>query len=155
MLTIVIPRHIQRTSDIIDEIKNLGLNVQTRSTSNKLSKNTEIYIVDTYGETKSFFKICNTVFLGGSIVNHGGQNPLEPARFGCKILHGPNIQNFTEVYRLLNKENLSFKFYNTNQLAKSVNQSLNKNINFSKKVTKLKKIGSNILNLTSSIKFSL
>ena len=49
------------------------------------------------------------MFLGGSIVNHGGQNPLEPARFGCKILHGPNIQNFTEVYRLLNKENLSFK----------------------------------------------
>jgi len=77
------------------------------------------------------------VFLGGSIVNHGGQNPLEPARLGCKILHGPNIQNFTEVYRLLNKENLSFKFYNTNQLAKSVNQSLNQNINFSKKISRI------------------
>ena len=90
------------------------------------------------------------MFLGGSIVNHGGQNPLEPARFGCKILHGPNIQNFTEVYRLLNKENLSFKFYNTNQLAKSVNQSLNQNMNFSKKIAKLKKIGSNILHHTSA-----
>ena len=128
----------------------MGFKVQIHSKKNKIKKDTDIYLVDTYGETKSFFKICNTVFLGGSIVNHGGQNPLEPARFGCKILHGPNIQNFTEVYRLLNKENLSFKFYNTNQLAKSVNQSLNQNINFSKKITKLKKIGSNILNHTST-----
>ena len=75
---------------------------------------------------------------------------MEPARLGCKILHGPNIQNFAEVYRLLNKENLSFKFYNTNQLAKSVNQSLNQNMNFSKKIAKLKKIGSNILRHTSA-----
>ena len=150
LLTIIIPRHIQRSNNIINEIKDLGLNVQIRSTNNKINKNTDIYLVDSYGETKFFYKICKTVFLGGSLINHGGQNPLEAARFGCKILHGPNIQNFTEVYKLLNKENLSFKFYNTNQLAKSIDQSLNKNMNFSKKIDKLKKIGSNILNHTST-----
>ena len=150
LLTVIIPRHVHRVNDIYKEIVDMGFKVQIHSKKNKIKKDTDIYLVDTYGETKSFFKICNTVFLGGSIVNHGGQNPLEPARFGCKILHGPNIQNFTEVYRLLNKENLSFKFYNTNQLAKSVSQSLNQNINFSKKITKLKKIGSNILNHTST-----
>ena len=148
MLTIVIPRHIQRTSDIIDEIKNLGLNVQTRSTSNKLSKNTEIYIVDTYGETKSFYKICKTVFLGGSLINHGGQNPLEPARLGCKILHGPHVQNFTEVYKLLEKNNLSSKFNNIKQLTQLTDQSFKKKNNHKNEIIKLKKMGSSILNKT-------
>tara|TARA_Y100000590_G_scaffold431942_1_gene547282 strand:- start:38 stop:1282 length:1245 start_codon:yes stop_codon:yes gene_type:complete len=149
LLTVIIPRHVHRVNNIYKEVNDMGFKIQIHSKKNKIKKDTDIYLVDTYGETKSFFKICNTVFLGGSIVNHGGQNPLEPARFGCKILHGPNIQNFTEVYKLLNKENLSFKFYNTNQLAKSIDQSLNKNMNFSKKIDKLKKIGFNILNHTS------
>ena len=148
LLTIIIPRHIQRTNDIINEIKNLDLKVQTHSTNNKISKNTEIYLVDTYGETKSFFKICKTVFLGGSLINHGGQNPLEPARCGCKILHGPYIQNFTEIYKLLNQNNLSSKFNNVNQLVKLVDQSFKQKQNYTNKTIKLKKIGSNILDHT-------
>jgi 3-deoxy-D-manno-octulosonic-acid transferase len=148
LLTIIIPRHIQRTNDIIDEIKNLDLKVQAHSTNNKINKNTEIYLVDTYGETKSFFKICKAVFLGGSLINHGGQNPLEPARCGCKILHGPYIQNFTEIYKLLNQNNLSSKFNNVNQLVKLVDQSFKQNQNYTNKAIKLKKIGSNILDNT-------
>jgi len=156
LLTIIIPRHIQRTSNIINEIKNLGLNVQTRSTSNKLSKNTEIYIVDTYGETKSFYKICKTIFLGGSIINHGGQNPLEPARLSCKTLHGPYIHNFTEVYEFLKKNNLSSRFKNVDQLASLINQSFIKKTNYNNKVKKLKKIGTNILyNTLTEINFYL
>ena len=156
LLTIIIPRHIQRTSNIINEIKNLGLNVQTRSTSNKLSKNTEIYIVDTYGETKSFYKICKTIFLGGSLINHGGQNPLEPARLGCKTLHGPYIHNFTEVYKFLKKNNLSSEFRNIDQLASLINQSFVKKTNYNNEVKKLKKIGTNILyNTLTEINFYL
>ena len=148
ILTVIIPRHIQRTNDIINEIKNMDLKVQARSSNNKINKDTEIYIVDTYGETKSFFKICKTVFLGGSIINHGGQNPLEPARFGCKVIHGPNVQNFSEVYKLLDQNNLSSRFKDVNQLVKLVNQSFKQNSNFTNKVIKLKKIGLNILNHT-------
>ena len=148
LITIIIPRHVHRVDDIYKEIIDMGLKVQVHSKKNKINKDTDIYLVDTYGETKSFFKICNTVFLGGSIVNHGGQNPLEPARFGCKILHGPNIQNFTEIYKLLNEENLSFKFYNSGQLIKSINKTLNGSANSLEKVNKLKKRGFNILNRT-------
>ena len=148
LLTIIIPRHIQRTNNIIDEIKNLDLKIQTRSTSNKINNDTDIYLVDTYGESKSFYKICRTVFLGGSLINHGGQNPLEPLRFGCKILHGSYIQNFTEVYKLLEKNNLSSKFHNVDQLVYLINKSFIKKTNFTNKVAKLKKIGSNILNKT-------
>ena len=148
LLTIIIPRHIQRTNEIYEEINQMNLKVQTHSSKNTIKKDTDIYLVDTYGETKSFFKVCGTVFLGGSIINHGGQNPLEPARFGCNIFHGPYIQNFLEVYKLLNKENLSSKFYNLNQLVKLINSSLNKKKNNSKKIIKLKKAGSYILSRT-------
>ena len=148
LLTIIIPRHIQRSNNIINEIKDLDLNVQIRSTDNKISKNTDIYLVDSYGETKSFYKICKTVFLGGSLINHGGQNPLEPARFGCKILHGPYVQNFSEVYNFLEKNNLSSKFHNTEQLVNSVKKSFSTKTNFTNKTIKLKKMGSYILNKT-------
>ena len=148
LLTIIIPRHIQRSNNIINEIKDLNLNVQIRSTDNKISKNTDIYLVDSYGETKSFYKICKTVFLGGSLINHGGQNPLEPARFGCKILHGPYVQNFSEVYNFLEKNNLSSKFHNTEQLVNSVKKSFSAKTNFTNKTIKLKKMGSYILNKT-------
>ncbi len=144
LLTIIIPRHIQRTNDIIYETKNLGLNVQTRSSGNKISNDTDIYLVDTYGESKSFYKICKTVLLGGSLINHGGQNPIEAARFGCRIIHGPNVQNFTEVYELLKKNNISFKIKNIEQLAHHVEKSFIKK-KFSKMTDKLKKIGLNIL----------
>ena len=91
LLTIIIPRHIDRSDNIIDEIKKLNLKVYTHDAKNKISDKTDIYLVNSYGKTKSFFKICKTVFLGGSIIKHGGQNPLEAVRFGCKVLHGPNI----------------------------------------------------------------
>jgi len=148
LLTIIIPRHIQRSNNIINEIKNLDLKVQIRSANNKINKDTDIYLVDSYGETNFFYKICKTVFLGGSLINHGGQNPLEPAKFGCKILHGPYVQNFKEVYNFLEKNNLSSKFLNTGQLINSVKKSFSTKKNFNSKAIKLKKMGSHILNKT-------
>jgi len=145
LLTIIIPRHIQRTDKIKSQIKSLNLNIHIHSSKDKIKNNTDIYLVDTYGDTKNFFKICKTVFLGGSIIKHGGQNPLEASRYGCETIHGPNINNFTEIYKLLEKIKLSFKIKNTEQLIKKVDQSLSKSINSSKKVNKLKKIGTSIL----------
>ena len=148
LLTIIIPRHIQRSNNIINEIENLDLKVQKRSAGNKIGKNTDVYLVDSYGESKSFYKICKTVFLGGSLINHGGQNPLESARLGCKILHGPNVQNFSEVYNFLEKNNLSSKFHNTDQLVNLIKKSFAAKTNFTNKTIKLKKMGSYILNKT-------
>ena len=48
--------------------------------------------MNSYGATKSFYSICKNVFLGGSLINHGGQNPLEAARYGCNVLHGPLLK---------------------------------------------------------------
>ncbi len=148
LLTIIIPRHVHRIKKIIKEIKDLELNYCTHSSQAKIDKNTEIYLVDTYGETKSFFKICKTVFLGGSIIPHGGQNPLESIRFGCNVIHGPNVNNFKEIYNLLKLNGLSKKINNSNQLIKALELSLNKNVNSIKKINKIKRIGSKILDNT-------
>ena len=68
-----------------------------------------ICLVDTYGETNKFFNISKSVFIGGSLVNHGGQNPIEPSRHNCQIYHGPFIQNFQEIYGYLNNLLISKK----------------------------------------------
>ena len=90
LLTIIIPRHIHRVKEIISDIEKLNLKVLAHSKKSSVLKNIDIYIVDTFGETKKFHQISCSVFLGGSIINRGGQNPLEAARYGAKILHGPN-----------------------------------------------------------------
>jgi 3-deoxy-D-manno-octulosonic-acid transferase len=145
LLTIIIPRHIQRINEIKKQFISMGINFHIHSSKKKIEDNTEIYLVDTYGETKKFFKVCKAVFLGGSIIKHGGQNPLEAARYGCEVIHGPNINNFTEIYKLLQKINLSTKIKNKSQLIKKVDSSLIKDNNSSKKINKLKMIGIKIL----------
>ena len=148
LLTILIPRHIDRTAEIINQIKKLNLKIHLHSSKKKIYKNTDIYLVNSFGQTKSFFKICKTVFLGGSLVKHGGQNPLEAVRFGCKILHGPHIWNFDEIYSLLKKNKVSSKVINIDQLTNEVgkmfnNKKQNSNLNF-----KIKNLGNKILTST-------
>ena len=100
--------------------------------------------------TKSFFKICNTVFLGGSIIKHGGQNPIEPSRYGCKVLHGKNIWNFTEIYSLLKKNNVSVKINNVNQMSSEIDHIFTQKINFNHIKSKINILGNKILKLTLS-----
>ena len=124
LLTILIPRHANRSNSIANELENIGLKIITRSSKQKISKNTDIYIADTYGETSKFYGLSNITFLGGSLVPHGGQNPLEPARMGSYILHGPNIQNFKEVYNMLSKLKISSKINSVFTMKKIVNKKI-------------------------------
>jgi len=148
ILTIIIPRHIHRTKEIVQEIKKMGLKIHIHDSHKKIDKKTDIYLVNSFGQTKSFFKICKTVFLGGSIIKHGGQNPLEAARYGCQILHGPNIWNFKEIYALLKVHKVSSKIINTNQLLNRVDQMLNDKSNSKNLKTKIRNIGNKILYTT-------
>ena len=144
LITIIIPRHIERTNEIIRMLDNKDLKYVKHS-ENKKTKDCDIYIVDSYGESKSFYKISNVVFLGGSLVSKGGQNPLEALRFGCNIIHGNYTFNFKDVYKMLEKEKLSLKVSNSKDLEKKVlNLFKNKKKN-SSKIKKLKKIGDLIL----------
>ena len=148
LLTIIIPRHVHRTEEIANQIKKINLKIHIHSSKNEIDRNTDIYIVNSFGQTKSFFKVSKTIFLGGSIIKHGGQNPLEAARFGCRILHGPNVWNFDEIYSLLKKNKVSNKVINSNQLFVNVEKMLNskkKNTNLEKKI---KSLGNKILTST-------
>jgi len=144
LLTIIIPRHINRSNSIINELKGINLNIATRSLGQKVSKSTDIYIADTYGEASKFYKLSRITFLGGSLIKHGGQNPLEPARFGNYILHGPNIQNFKEVYKMLSELNISTKANNISNMKKIINRKI-KYKQPTKIIKKLNLIGNDIL----------
>ena len=144
LITIIIPRHINRTKSIINELNGIGLNYQLHSENKKIKKNTDIYLVDTYGEAIKFYLLSKLTFLGGSIVKHGGQNPLEPAREGNYILYGPNISNFKEVYKMLNFLKIAKKINSIKEVKKIVIKRINFNQN-NKAKYKLKNIGNKIL----------
>ena len=143
LLTILIPRHIHRVQEIKSELENLRLNVTNHSSNTKNLKNIDIYIVDTFGETKQFHKVGTSVFMGGSIINRGGQNPLEAARYGARILHGPNVDNFKDVYKSLSNLKISKKITTPRELASSIIFKRNKKLG-----DKIKKIGVKILKET-------
>ena len=148
LLTIIIPRHIERTQSIKKELNKLNLNVDTHESKAKIKENIDVYIIDSYGKTKSVYNICKTVFLGGSLINHGGQNPLEATRYGCNILHGPNVENFKEIYNYLGKLKISLKVNNYSQLSTKLISFLSKKNRSNLIQNKLNKIGDKILNDT-------
>ena len=148
LLTIIIPRHINRVKSIENELNNLNLKVHLDEPPKKINANTDIYLVNSYGKTKSFYKECKNVFLGGSMIRHGGQNPLEAVRYGCKIFHGPNIFNFQEIYEFLKKKSLSRKVVNNQNLVNLLLLNFKKKTQHKKIIGSLNLIGKNILDKT-------
>ena len=144
LLTVIIPRHIDRKEMIRNQLTNLGLKVHMHEPNMKINKKTDIYLVNSFGKTKSFYSIIKNVFLGGSLINHGGQNPLEAVRYNCNILHGPNVSNFSEIYQFLNKKNISNKIHNVNQTSNILKKLFNKKVERNRK-KKINSIGQKIL----------
>ena len=136
LLTVLIPRHVNRKNSIIRNLKDNDLKIVTHSSGDKINNNTDIYLVDSYGEVLSFYNLTKLVFMGGSLVPHGGQNPLEPARLGNTIIHGPYVDNFKEVYSFLKNLKLSIKINKPSQ----IEEILIKNIRHGQKNTKTKKL---------------
>jgi len=148
LLTIIIPRHIDRVDSILREMKKLNLKVQIDGSKKTIDKDTDIYLINSFGKTKSFFEICKTVFLGGSMIKHGGQNPLEAVKYGCKVLHGPNIWNFDEIYKLLNEHGSAKMVNKLNGLIHNVDRSFKNKSNSKKIKSKIERLGNKILHLT-------
>ena len=103
---------------------NLNLKVVLYSNFEKINDSTDILLIDAYGEALKFYEVSKCVFLGKSIVKslaeNSGQNPVEPARFGCKIFHGPYVSNFNDEYKYLNSLSVTKKIYNSEDLKKSL-----------------------------------
>jgi len=145
LLTVIIPRHIDRKEKIKNQLLNLDLKVHFHEPKTKIPQDTDIYLVNSFGKTKSFYSLIKNVFLGGSLIEHGGQNPLEAVRYNCNILHGPNVSNFNEIYKFLNRQKISKKIMNINQTAFILNKLFNSKKTQKNIKVKINRIGQKIL----------
>ena len=124
VLTIIIPRHIDRSEKINMELSDLNLKVAFYSKLDEMKQDTDILIIDSYGESLKFYNISKYVFVGKSLAENltinSGQNPIEPAKLGCKIFHGPNVTNFTEIYGYLKTLGVTNEVKNSDELSLSL-----------------------------------
>jgi 3-deoxy-D-manno-octulosonic-acid transferase len=147
LLTIIIPRHINRIPEIKKIIINAKLNFLIAESLDNFENNTDILIINSYGNTKKILKSSKYVFIGGSLVNHGGQNPIEVAYNNALIFHGPHVHNFSEIYDFLNKENIAFKINSEAELIDQLKEKFN-NYQINNIKEKIIKIGDEILSST-------
>jgi 3-deoxy-D-manno-octulosonic-acid transferase len=103
LLTVLTPRHPERGQGIADIAQVAGLKFALRSRGELPDSDTDIYVCDTLGELGLVYRIAPIVFVGGSLVRHGGQNPIEAAKLGAAILHGPHVWNFADIYAALDE----------------------------------------------------
>ena len=148
LVTIIIPRHIERVKVIQNQLNDLNLVTHLHESNKKIQPHTDIYIVNSYGKTKSFYSFCKNVFLGGSLIKHGGQNPLEAIRYGCNVIHGPYISNFAEIYKFIKINKVSIKILSEKTMANALNTLFKKKTNSKTLHKKIKSICQKILNDT-------
>ena len=144
LITIIIPRHTHRVPQIINDMNKLGLKTTTHSSNLKIKNDTDIYLVDSYGVSSKFYNLTNITFVGGSLISHGGQNPLEPARFGNFIINGPNVSNFKEIYSFLIKHKMSLTTSSSLKIEKIILKKLSHKKN-KQNIKKIIKIGEQVL----------
>ena len=101
LLTLIAPRHPERGPSVVEIAAAAGLNTALRSRGELPRRSTEIYVVNTVGELGLVYRLSPVVFIGGSLVRHGGQNPIEAAKLRTAILHGPHVWNFADIYAAL------------------------------------------------------
>jgi 3-deoxy-D-manno-octulosonic-acid transferase len=153
IITIIIPRHIDRVQNIKVSCKQLNLNCQILSGDELIKNGKEIIIINSYGMTSNYLELCKSVFIGKSMMeklkNVGGQNPIEAAKLKCKIYHGPYVYNFQEIYDLFNKHKISEKIHNEDELANKISMDLSQSSKITnEKIEIINNLGKKILNDT-------
>lgn len=116
-LTLIAPRHAHRGEAIRARLEAMGLKVALRSRGERPLRETGIYICDTMGELGLFYRLAGVVLIGKSLTSAGGQNPIEPAKLGSAILHGPRVGNFADVFALLDQGGGAVMIQNADEIA--------------------------------------
>ena len=113
VLTIIAPRHINRSHKIKDMSEKLNYKTQLLNEGEMILNGKEVVIINSFGILQEYYKYSKSVFIGKSInkknKHDSGQNPIDAAKLGCKVYHGPYVNNFKEIYNLLEKNNISKK----------------------------------------------
>ncbi|MCH7544633.1 MAG: 3-deoxy-D-manno-octulosonic acid transferase, partial [Proteobacteria bacterium] len=120
LLTVIVPRHPSRGREVALVLERAGMKGALRSSGDAIAPETEIYIADTLGELGLFYRLCPVAFIGGSLIPHGGQNLLEPARLDCAVIHGPHMENFRAVAGEMTTAGASIEAGNAKDIAAAV-----------------------------------
>ncbi len=123
-LLVIVPRHPNRSVEIQQQLNKLGVHYRVRSQQQTIQADTQIYLADTLGELNSFYINAQLVLIGGSLIKHGGQNLLEPARLGKAIICGPHMYNFSEETELLLQHQACLQVGDANKMAEAIRQLL-------------------------------
>ena len=136
---IIIPRHIHFSSKLKSMIKD--------------SYSDKIFVLEKFGENNAVYETSKLTFMGGSLFEHGGQNPIEPLSKGCFVLSGQHINNFLEIYTDLEALSLAkvFKEKNNEEIGSSINKYIN-NIELNNKANIKDYFNLNIKKLSTIIK---
>jgi len=141
ILTIIVPRHINRVSNIKNLAAKFNLNSQILNEGDLIDNNKEILIINSFGVLHKYFNYCKNIFIGKSLIKKlemsGGQNPIEAAKLGCNIFCGPYVYNFQEVYDFLQKNKISKIISNEYNLSKNIIDSFENSKNFNNENIKL------------------
>ncbi len=97
---ILAPRHAARADEVAALIRQAGLPLSRRSTGDAPDP-AKVYLADTMGEMALWYALAGRVFIGGTMTDRGGHTPYEPAAYHCAILHGPDVANFAQPFKVL------------------------------------------------------
>ncbi len=122
LLTVIVPRHSSRGDTIVDLVTASGGKAALRSRGEMPDDSIGFYVGDTMGEMGLFYRLSPVVMMGGSLVPHGGQNPIEAIKLGAAIVHGPHVFNFTDVFAALDKAGGAKQVDDAEALAKQLGQ---------------------------------
>ena len=153
IITIIIPRHINRSKEINRMAIDFNTKSQIINKFEEISKNSEILIINSIGEMIHYFNQCDSIFMGKSlskkVIKVGGQNPIEPAKCGCKIYHGPYVSNFKEIYEFLKEKKITYEVTNEIDLSQSLIKDFNNKNKNKINIDEINHYGDQILNLTT------
>lgn len=118
--TIIAPRHPERGTSVAELAKSMGLRVGQRSLGQVPDTSIDVFVADTIGELGLFYSVADVAFIGGSLIPHGGQNPLEAVRLSTAVITGPSQHNFADVYRTLRNAEALCEVAGAKELAERV-----------------------------------
>ncbi len=121
-LTLIVPRHPERGNEIAALVKAAGLTCAQRSKGEQAGAETQIYIADTLGEIGNFFALAQIVFLGGSLVESGGHNPVEVVQLDGVVITGPHWHNQADSFSALLKFEGACEVRSSAELARCVDE---------------------------------
>ncbi|HVG46917.1 MAG TPA: 3-deoxy-D-manno-octulosonic acid transferase [Rubellimicrobium sp.] len=124
LLTIIAPRHPHRGPEVAGIAEQAGLSAARRSEGMQPERGTDVYVADTVGEMGLFYRLSPVVLMGGTLVPIGGHNPIEPAKLGSAILHGPHVHTAAEIYGAIDKAGGALMVEDSATLARAVSRLL-------------------------------